>query len=839
MEQREVLQRYVEGFQKKKERSEEFGNDFMNLKRQSAKYKTDQKYTSIAAERPENLKKNRYKDILPFDHSRVELSLITSDEDTDFINASFIKGVYCPRAYIATQGPLPNTLVDFWRMIWEYNIAVIVMACMEFEMGKKKCERYWVEVGTEVLQSGPFSITCCNEKKKTWYVIRTLKATYGNETRIVYQLHYKNWPDHDVPHSVEHILDFIRDVRLIQQSDSPPICVHCSAGCGRTGVICAIDYIWRLLKDKIIPMNFSIYCIIQEMRTQRSSLVQTKEQYELVYSAVVHLFKEELEKLNGTTDSAETEVYARHLPEESEISSADNRRGPPCSFTDTDIILQQGSNNSMQDEDIFPCTADLSSAVYNSCVSPSSNLLSSASKISGACGFIEPSSSLNQKHSAAMSCRDAPNTLSGTNLKKYQDKDSSNATASDCYPRSQAVGDRRFYSGHTVLTQTKSSPFELLQQRSSHIPEQATGSSAGNSHIFNNLGSHGRDYNAGPAITGSLGNISYIASLNTYIRLTEDPYFSSSPSSDLGSPIFPDICDEATYPDVSAPKQSPEMPSTASSHIKEQIVREMVSESLLNHGNNLNCKEISSNLDEEIPPPLPERTPESYIVPNDPERNCCLESEQKTTDQPSPPVEPQDLQKDVPLLITEAPLHDYIVAAEPLISAQSEQLPPYLHLSPTNRKIGTSLEWNGVAHCKVDDCKLMVRSKSVKVRSFRLDKQRDRSPSPPPLPERTEDSFIVADEAANMQYQNSETSNRLPPMDTESSGQSSSLQPEKHTTKKKSFKVLRNVKKNLCSTDKPSEPSQSRKPTSFLNFGFGNRFAKPKGPRNPPETWNL
>ncbi|KAM4797374.1 tyrosine-protein phosphatase non-receptor type 22 isoform 4-T4 [Rhinophrynus dorsalis] len=675
MEQREVLQRYVEGFQKKKERSEEFGNDFMNLKRQSAKYKTDQKYTSIAAERPENLKKNRYKDILPFDHSRVELSLITSDEDTDFINASFIKGVYCPRAYIATQGPLPNTLVDFWRMIWEYNIAVIVMACMEFEMGKKKCERYWVEVGTEVLQSGPFSITCCNEKKKTWYVIRTLKATYGNETRIVYQLHYKNWPDHDVPHSVEHILDFIRDVRLIQQSDSPPICVHCSAGCGRTGVICAIDYIWRLLKDKIIPMNFSIYCIIQEMRTQRSSLVQTKEQYELVYSAVVHLFKEELEKLNGTTDSAETEVYARHLPEESEISSADNRRGPPCSFTDTDIILQQGSNNSMQDEDIFPCTADLSSAVYNSCVSPSSNLLSSASKISGACGFIEPSSSLNQKHSAAMSCRDAPNTLSGTNLKKYQDKDS-----------------------------------------------------------------------------------------------------------------------------------------------------------------------ISSNLDEEIPPPLPERTPESYIVPNDPdfaERNCCLESEQKTTDQPSPPVEPQDLQKDVPLLITEAPLHDYIVAAEPLISAQSEQLPPYLHLSPTNRKIGTSLEWNGVAHCKVDDCKLMVRSKSVKVRSFRLDKQRDRSPSPPPLPERTEDSFIVADEAANMQYQNSETSNRLPPMDTESSGQSSSLQPEKHTTKKKSFKVLRNVKKNLCSTDKPSEPSQSRKPTSFLNFGFGNRFAKPKGPRNPPETWNL
>ncbi|KAG8589546.1 hypothetical protein GDO81_006431 [Engystomops pustulosus] len=255
MEQREIIQRYIDGFERKKTKSEEFANDFMNLKRQSAKYKTDQNYTTWAAEKPENFKKNRYKDIFPFDHSRVELSLITSDEDTDYINASFIKGVYGPRAYIATQGPLPSTLVEFWRMIWEYNIGIIVMACMEFEMGKKKCERYWAEVGCEVLQCGPFSITCTKEEKKTDYVIRLLAITYGNEIRIVHQVHYKNWPDHDVPSSVNNILQMIQDIRLLQRDDNPPICVHCSAGCGRTGVICAIDYIWRLLKDEVRVIN--------------------------------------------------------------------------------------------------------------------------------------------------------------------------------------------------------------------------------------------------------------------------------------------------------------------------------------------------------------------------------------------------------------------------------------------------------------------------------------------------------------------------------------------------------------------------------------------------------
>ncbi|NXB91693.1 PTN22 phosphatase, partial [Vidua chalybeata] len=304
MDQREILLQNLERAQGKKLSRGEFAEEFLKLKRQSTKYRSDKIYPTAASEQPENVKKNRYKDILPFDHSRVELSLITSDADSHYINANFIKGVYGPRAYIATQGPLPTTVTDFWRMIWEYEVLVVVMACMEFEMGKKKCERYWAEVGSSPLHCGPFSITCEAEEKRNEYVIRTLKVTLNEATRTIYHLHYRNWPDHHVPSSIEPILELVRDIRCYQPHDRVPVCIHCSAGCGRTGVICAIDYTQKLLKDGIVPVNFSVFSLIQEMRTQRPCIVQTKEQYELVYDAVIELFKRQIQALDAQKDSA-------------------------------------------------------------------------------------------------------------------------------------------------------------------------------------------------------------------------------------------------------------------------------------------------------------------------------------------------------------------------------------------------------------------------------------------------------------------------------------------------------------------------------------------------------
>ncbi|XP_029103100.1 tyrosine-protein phosphatase non-receptor type 12-like isoform X1 [Scleropages formosus] len=345
MDQAAILRKFVLGVEAMRagdQRGEDnFGSDFMKLRRLSTKYRTEKIYPTNAGEKEENVKKNRYKDILPFDHSRVKLSLKTSSQDADYVNANFIKGTRKPEAYIATQGPLPNTVIDFWRMNWEYGVKVIVMACREFEMGRKKCERYFPLLGEDPSSFGPFRISCESEQSRPDYFIRTLSVEYQNETRRVTQFHYMNWPDHDVPSSFDSILDMIGMVREQQDHEDVPICVHCSAGCGRTGAICAIDYTWNLLKAGKIPEDFDVFQLIQEMRTQRHSAVQTKEQYELVHRAIAQLFEQQLQLLQSPSDAEIPDGMDEGSPEKITLTSDEERldtpppkpprvRGPGC-----------------------------------------------------------------------------------------------------------------------------------------------------------------------------------------------------------------------------------------------------------------------------------------------------------------------------------------------------------------------------------------------------------------------------------------------------------------------------------------------------------------------------
>ncbi|XP_008281165.1 tyrosine-protein phosphatase non-receptor type 12 isoform X3 [Stegastes partitus] len=334
MDQAGILRKFIQGVKTMSEGDEErgednFGSDFMRLRRLSTKYRTEKIYPTNVGEREENVKKNRYKDILPFDHSRVKLALKTTNQDTDYINANFIKGMDGPEAYIATQGPLPNTVIDFWRMNWEYNVAVIVMACREFEMGRKKCERYFPLLREEPMSFGPFRISCESEQTRTDYYIRTLVVQHENETRRITQFHYINWPDHDVPSSFDSILDMIGLMREYQENDDVPICVHCSAGCGRTGAICAIDYTWNLLKAGKIPEDFNVFRLIQEMRTQRHSAVQTKEQYELVHRAIAQLFQKQLQLLESPTNTQIHDGMDESSPDKASHQSDDERWDTP------------------------------------------------------------------------------------------------------------------------------------------------------------------------------------------------------------------------------------------------------------------------------------------------------------------------------------------------------------------------------------------------------------------------------------------------------------------------------------------------------------------------------
>ncbi|XP_029689296.1 tyrosine-protein phosphatase non-receptor type 18 isoform X3 [Takifugu rubripes] len=239
----------------------------------------------------ENVKKNRYKDVLPYDQSRVVLSLPVADCDSDYINASFIQGATKNRSYIASQGPLSSTVTDFWRMIWQYDVKVIVMACREVEMGKKKCQRYW----TPLHQSAAFGpFTVCNEEEASptdETVVRTLRVTYNQDTRSVVQYHFLSWPDHDVPSEAQGVLSLLELARTTQGTHTSPLLVHCSAGCGRTGVICALDYIHDLLVTKQIAADFSIMKVVLELRKQRTTAVQTKDQYLFIFRAVTSMFE--------------------------------------------------------------------------------------------------------------------------------------------------------------------------------------------------------------------------------------------------------------------------------------------------------------------------------------------------------------------------------------------------------------------------------------------------------------------------------------------------------------------------------------------------------------------
>ncbi|XP_047578780.1 tyrosine-protein phosphatase non-receptor type 18 isoform X3 [Lutra lutra] len=271
--------------------------EFRDIQAHSVAWKTDPVYSTEAGRLPGNVRKNRYKDVLPYDQTRVILSLLQEEGHGDYINGNFIRGTDGSQAYIATQGPLPHTLLDFWRLVWEFGVKVILMACPEMENGLKKCERYWAQ-DQEPLQIGLFCITLT---RKRWLnadiMLRTLQVTFQKfqECRSVYQLQYMSWPDRGVPSSPEYVLTMVEEARHLQGSGPSPLCVHCSAGCGRTGVLCTVDYVRQLLLTQMIPPNFSLFNVVLEMRKQRPAAVQTEEQYRFLYHTVAQMFSSALQ----------------------------------------------------------------------------------------------------------------------------------------------------------------------------------------------------------------------------------------------------------------------------------------------------------------------------------------------------------------------------------------------------------------------------------------------------------------------------------------------------------------------------------------------------------------
>ncbi|KPP72342.1 tyrosine-protein phosphatase non-receptor type 1-like, partial [Scleropages formosus] len=236
---------------------------------------------------PENKARNRYRDVSPFDDSRICLQLGTND----YINASLISMKETRRSYILTQGPLPNTCGHFWEMVWEQRSSGVVMLNRIIEKGSVKCAQYWPSEGdTEmVFEDTNFKLTLVSKDVKSYYTVRqlTLENLSTQESREVLHFHYTTWPDFGVPESPASFLNFLFRVREsgCLASDKGPAVVHCSAGIGRSGTFCLVDTCLLLMSLREDPSSVRLRDVLLDMRHYRMGLIQTPDQLRFSYLA--------------------------------------------------------------------------------------------------------------------------------------------------------------------------------------------------------------------------------------------------------------------------------------------------------------------------------------------------------------------------------------------------------------------------------------------------------------------------------------------------------------------------------------------------------------------------
>ncbi|XP_036438359.1 receptor-type tyrosine-protein phosphatase kappa isoform X2 [Colossoma macropomum] len=264
----------------------------INLMKTSDSYGFKEEYESFfegqsaswdVAKKEQNRTKNRYGNIIAYDHSRVILQPMEDDPSSDYINANYIDGYQRPSHYIATQGPVHETVYDFWRMIWQEQSACIVMVTNLVEVGRVKCYKYWPD-DAEVY--GDFKVTLVEVEPLAEYVVRTftLERRGFNELREVKQFHFTGWPDHGVPYHATGLLSFIRRVKMSNPPSAGPIVVHCSAGAGRTGCYIVIDIMLDMAEREGVV---DIYNCVKALRSRRINMVQTEEQYIFIHDAIL------------------------------------------------------------------------------------------------------------------------------------------------------------------------------------------------------------------------------------------------------------------------------------------------------------------------------------------------------------------------------------------------------------------------------------------------------------------------------------------------------------------------------------------------------------------------
>ncbi|XP_044074249.1 receptor-type tyrosine-protein phosphatase S-like isoform X9 [Siniperca chuatsi] len=297
-------------------------NDNLRLSQEYESIDPSQQFTWEHSNLEVNKPKNRYANVIAYDHTRVILAPIEGILGSDYINANYIDGYRKQNAYIATQGPLAETFGDFWRMVWEQRAASVVMMTRLEEKSRIKCDQYWPSRGTETY--GMIQVTLLDTMELATFCVRTLSLhkSGSSERREVRQFQFTAWPDHGVPEYPTPFLNFLRRVKACNPPDAGPIIAHCSAGVGRTGCFIVIDAMLERIRHE---RTVDIYGHVTLMRSQRNYMVQTEDQYSFIHEALLEAVA------CGNTEVAARSLYS-YMQKLSKVETGEHVTGMELEF---------------------------------------------------------------------------------------------------------------------------------------------------------------------------------------------------------------------------------------------------------------------------------------------------------------------------------------------------------------------------------------------------------------------------------------------------------------------------------------------------------------------------
>ena len=315
-------------------------------------------YPHRVAKYAENRNRNRYRDVSPYDHSRV----ILQNTDNDYINASLVVNEEAQRNYILTQGPLPNTCCHFWLMVWQQKTKAVVMLNRIVEKDSVKCEQYWPSKEEEqmIFKETGFCVRLKSEDVKSYYTVRQLQLENisTGESRMIFHFHYTTWPDFGVPESPASFLNFLFKVRESGSlsPDHGPAVIHCSAGIGRSGTFSLVDTCLVLMEKREDPYSVDIKQVLLNMRKYRMGLIQTPDQLRFSYMAVIEGAKY---IMGDATIQNRWKILSK------EDQAPNSERSPPQA---TKLTTEKYNGNSVRienEEQAEQINTDLSSDVQN------------------------------------------------------------------------------------------------------------------------------------------------------------------------------------------------------------------------------------------------------------------------------------------------------------------------------------------------------------------------------------------------------------------------------------------------------------------------------------------